>query len=245
MRLLVIACLLVSVPAHADVTAEADALLTAAGKAPHNGRNPQLEVTDGKLERLRAPLEDAVVHGDCERRRDAASFLSRATGESMHAFWRAQLEHRDLVVRWWAVVKLGDYADAKDFEPVLRQVVAAPALADVLASALRAWKARKAVPALVELLDGPDATGGNAVIALGQMPDVPKLDADLVGPAEHHGTYWTQKRDTVAPYRRWWKQEGAARFKEELAWWMAWKAKLAPDKDLVPDAPCATPPPAR
>jgi hypothetical protein len=216
---------------------EVDTVLAAAAKAPHNGTNPQLEVPDAQLQRLLGPLQDAVAHGGCAHRRDATSLLTRAKPADLHAFWRAQLAHVDLVVRFYAVANLASLADAKDFEAVLRQVVVAPALANVLASRLRDWQDRRAVPALAELLATP-AAAANAALSLSQLPGCPRLDPDVVAPATHEGDHWTQRTDAITPYRRWWQARGARDFAHELRWWTAWKAKLVADKDLVGDGPC-------
>jgi hypothetical protein len=223
-----------------DKPTEAAILLERAARAPHNGHNPQLDVAADVLVRLAPALEDSVASGACAVRRDAVSLLSRIPSTpERRAFWVAQLSHKDLVVRFFAIAKLADLADPSDFEAVASQVVAAPPMRHMISVRLRDWKDRRAVPVLAELLETPQAA--NAALSLEQLPFCPKLPPDTA-PAEHHESgAWIQQTDGVAPYRRWWKEKGAAQFQSERAWWTALRARTKPEADLITDAPCPKP----
>lgn len=219
-----------------DVDAEADALLARAGKEPHNGHNPTIDVKDAELSRLAPALQRVVVSGACARRRDAVSLLARLPAQQQRTFWREQLAHRDQVVRFFSIVKLADVADPRDFEVVARQVVAAPPMQHAVSVRLRDWKDRRAVPVLAALLDTPHAS--NAALSLSELPFCPRLPPDT-GPAQHHESgAWIQPTDPIAPYRRWWKERGAAAFAVEATWWNKLRSSTQPDPPLVPDTPC-------
>lgn len=139
-------------------------------------------------------------------------------------------------VSFRAVTTLADVHDPSDLEPVLRAYLARrhrrtgchrahDDLHHVLGVRLRDWRDRRAVVALVELLDGPSLVAENAAESLAQSPGVPSLDAEptTAEGATHtaEGVWVAPPSSRVAPYRRWWDQTGRAAFAAECASWVA------------------------
>lgn len=225
--------------APSQTPAPVEALLKRAGKAPHNGFNPQVTVTPDELRAAKDGLVEAVRRGPCGWARDAASLLTQLPDQkALREFWLQQLRHPEHAVRFFAVVNVAGVADPRDFEALAPLAVTSPDLRHVLSVRLRDFKDRRAVPILAELLDTPQAS--NAALSISKLPGAPSLAAD-VGPAEHVGPAWVQPQDAVAPYRRWWAAQGQRDYATEVKWWKQLRAGLTPDPTLRPDGPCPTP----
>lgn len=223
----------------AQVPRPVEALLERAGKAPHNGYNPELVVPPAELAAARDGLEEAVRHGACAWARDAASLLTRLPERTARrAFWVEQLRNPDHVVRFFAVANVAEVANPADFEAVASLAVVSPDLRHPLSVRLRDFKDRRAVPILAELLDTPHAD--NAALSLSLMPGGAALEPDPTGPAKHVGPAWVQPTDRVAPYKRWWAEQGKRAFAAEVKWWEQFRARLKPDPALRGDGPCPT-----
>lgn len=237
MHAMLLGALALWVPSQAPRSAEA--LLQRASKAPHNGYNPELTVSEDEVSAARAGLEKAVRSGSCAWARDAASLLSRLPDKkAMREFWLPQLRHREHVVRFFAVANVAEVAQPEDFEALARLAVTSPDLRHVLSVRLRDFKDRRAVPILAEMLDSPQAS--NAALSMSLL-DGASLPPDVTGPAEHRGPAWVQPQDNVSPWRRWWAEHGQSAYAAEVTWWKAFRAGLEPDPALRGDVPCPRP----
>ncbi len=208
-----------------SIDRQVSAWLDRAGRAPHNGMNPQLELSPRLVVGGAQAFQRAVGSGPLPRRRDAAFALAQhPRADELRAFWRAQLDSDDADIRFRAVTELAEVHHPEDLEPLLRAYLAHEDLQRVVAVRVRDWHDRRAVIVLVELLGGPENIALNAAGSLAQSPDVPALDpeptTDQVGAVHLPGGAWrAPPSSTVAPYRRWWSEQGRAAFATECAWW--------------------------
>jgi hypothetical protein len=201
--------------------------------AGRTGLNPQLPVPPGLAAVGRDLLLAAAARAPRDPRRCAVWALSRhAPPRELHAFWRAQLTaSRDAQVRFEALLALATLADPADLDLALQQYVH-PALRPVLANRLRDWHDRRAVPALIALLDdrAAEANQRNALRSIELLGFVPAQAAD---PDPTHAAPGAHVETMVAPYRRWWEREGRAAFAREQAAW----ARLLATTRAVPLEP--------
>ncbi|MBM4094174.1 MAG: hypothetical protein FJ276_32925 [Planctomycetes bacterium] len=221
-----------------SVRIAAAAFLDAGERSPKNGYNPELEYPKELPVLASDVLMQEIASGTEGRRRCAASIFARhPDAKQAREFWRSQLGSSDQQVRWWAVIKLADAADPRDFESVLLQAILSPELHDALAVRLRDWKDRRAVPCLVEFLESPSLVlRMNAAMSLGCIPSCPRLDADVLG-VECHDGLMLAKTDAAAPYRRWWKENGVNAFADELKWWDTFKRQASGKSKSNPGNP--------
>lgn len=238
-----------SAPRTPAATNEAERWLARAAQSPRNGDNPQLDVSAAMVEQEAQVFREVILHGSERERQDAAFALAHHPDPpSLREFWRQQLSHPDPVVRRRAGGELADVHDSGDLSAMLQCYLSFPDMHPTQAARLRDWRARRSVPALVEMLSSSEVlVRENAGTSLSRemIPGVPFLEpksqADFV--AEHHEAadgrrYWTAApRSYVPPYLRWWAAEGRAAFAEECEWWNTFAGALrpacaAPDEDL-------------
>jgi hypothetical protein len=220
-------------PPPAATRADVPGWLARCAVAGRNGLNPQLPVPPGLAAVGRDLLLAAAARAPRDPRRCAVWALSRhAPPRELHAFWRAQLTaSRDAQVRFEALLALATLADPADLDLALQQYVH-PALRPVLANRLRDWHDRRAVPALIALLDdrAAEANQRNALRSIELLGFVPAQAAD---PDPTHAAPGAHVETMVAPYRRWWEREGRAAFAREQAAW----ARLLATTRAVPLEP--------
>lgn len=126
-------------------------------QSPKTGYNALLKFPDEVGPKARSTLLQEFRVGDRDRRRCAVSVLSRGipNGE-LDELWRELLVSNDQQLRWWGIVNISKGTSASDIDLVARQVVEAPELRDVVASALRGWNDRKVIPVLNDLSHDQD-----------------------------------------------------------------------------------------
>jgi hypothetical protein len=228
-----------SPPARAEpTTSEARVAdwLDRAARAPHNGSNPELELAPELVREGAEAFQRAIVSDAPERRRDAASALSRhPEPATQRAFWLTQLESEDATVRFFATTSIAEVHAPEDFEAFVRATFRRGD-SGILAARVRDFGDRRAVPILVDLLGGVRNDAENAALSLSMSPGVPDLPAEPLDPnatAEHlpYGAWRAPETSRIAPYRAWWQREGHEAFAAECTWWLT----IAPDSEACAD----------